>query len=84
MRWVVALFVALLSIPVAQVVADGWYGRPGPELLVVPAYGAGTEERTLPRAEHPNFNPARHSRYRLYGSFAPWFAHSRAGDARTG
>jgi hypothetical protein len=82
MRWVVVLFLVLLSIPVAQVAADAWYGRPGPELLMVPANGAAAEEDAS-RGAHSNFAPARHSRYRLYESFAPLFPPHTKTSAKT-
>ncbi|HEY6256438.1 MAG TPA: hypothetical protein VIY51_11670 [Xanthobacteraceae bacterium] len=59
MRWVVAFFIALVSIPVAQVVADTWSGRAGPHISVVPSHGTD-----FARSQ-------RH--YRLYDPFAPWF-----------
>jgi hypothetical protein len=40
MRWVIALFVALLSIPVAQVAADAWNDRAGPQFSVRPMQAA--------------------------------------------
>ena len=72
MRWVVALFLALLSIPVAQVAADAWSGRPGPELLA-----AG------PRAEGSKLAPDRHSRHLLDESYSPWFPSRAKASART-
>ena len=36
MRWIVAFFLALLSIPLAQVAADAWDGRPGPHMGLSP------------------------------------------------
>ena len=62
MRWVVAFFVALLSIPVAQVAADAWIGRPGPQLSIMsPHPGSG-----------PDLAVTRHRYFRLYDPFAPW------------
>jgi hypothetical protein len=63
MKWVFALFLALLSIPVAQVAADAWNGRPGPRLSV-----------TAPRAVESgtDFAATRHRHYRLYDPFSPW------------
>ena len=81
MRWVVALFVALLSIPVVQVAADAWYGRPGPELLVAHAYAAAEED--APRAAHPSFGATRRSHYRIYESFAPLFPPHTKARAKT-
>jgi hypothetical protein len=63
MRWVVALFLALLSIPVAQVAADAWNGRPGPRLSVLPPHAVGSG---------PDFAATRHRHYRMYDPFAPW------------
>ena len=58
MRWVIALFVALLSIPVAQVAADAWNERPGPQFSVSrptpaavpisPSRGTSTTGCTIP------------------------------------
>jgi hypothetical protein len=39
MRLVIALFVALLAIPIAQVSFDRWNGRVGPRVLGAPAAG---------------------------------------------
>jgi hypothetical protein len=63
MRWVLALFLALLLIPVAQVAADAWNGRPGPRLSVLqpPATANGS-----------HFAVTRHRHYRLYDPLAPW------------
>jgi len=70
MRWVIALFLALLSIPIAQVAADAWSGRPGPRLSVVsPHAGSG-----------PELAVTRHRYYRLYDPIAP----SLPGRAKTG
>jgi hypothetical protein len=60
MKWVIALFIALFSIPVAQVAADAWNGRPGPRLSVTQPYGG------------PAFAVTRHHRNRLYDPFSPW------------
>jgi hypothetical protein len=60
MRWVVAFFLALVSVPVAQVAADAWHGRPGPHVSGVRSPGSG-----------PDFAKSKH--YRLYDSLAPWF-----------
>ena len=70
MRWVLVLFLVLLSIPVAQVTADAWYGRRGPEFLVVPAPSDGEAGA---RAARSSFAPVRHSRFRLYDPLAPLF-----------
>jgi hypothetical protein len=64
MRWVIAFFVALLSVPVAQVAADAWNGRPGPYFAGMappPHAGAG-----------PDLAVTRHQHYRLYDPLAPW------------
>jgi hypothetical protein len=63
MRWVLALFLALLSIPVAQVAADAWNGRPGPRLSVMQPPAA---------ADGSHFAVTRHRHYRLYDPLAPW------------
>jgi hypothetical protein len=63
MRWVIALFLALLAIPLAQVAADAWSGRPGPRLSVMPSHVLGSG---------PDFAVTRHHHYRLYDPFAPW------------
>jgi hypothetical protein len=68
MRWVIALFVALLMIPIAQVAADAWNGRPGPLLSVMP-FGS-----------RPGLAVTRIHHYRLYDPLAPWLP----GRARTG
>jgi hypothetical protein len=68
MRWVVALFIALVTIPVAQVAADAWNGRPGPRLSVLwHSAGSGLDLAATPR-------------HRLYDPLAPWLP----GRARTG
>jgi hypothetical protein len=60
MKWVIALFVALLSIPVAQVAADAWNGRSGPHLSVM-----------RPRADSgPDLAVTQHRHYRIYDPFA--------------
>jgi hypothetical protein len=63
MRWVIALFVALFSIPVAQVAADAWNGRPGPHFsrMASPRVGAG-----------PDLAATRHRHFWLYDPIAPW------------
>jgi hypothetical protein len=69
MKWVIALFIALFSIPVAQVAADAWNGRPGPRLSVtqsqtrfqMQSHGAGND-----------FAVTRHHLNRLYDPFSPW------------
>ncbi len=65
MRWVVAFFLALLSIPVAQVAADAWEGRPGPHMGLSPVV-----------LSHPisvlDLAKSRH-RTRPYDPLAPWF-----------
>jgi hypothetical protein len=70
MRWVIAFFIALLTIPIAQVAADAWSGRPGPHLSVMP----------LHVSSHPGLAVSRNHHYRLYDPLAPWLP-SRA---RTG
>ena len=60
MRWVIALFLALLSIPMAQVAADAWNDRPGPQLTVRTTQGAG------------GLAVSRHRHIRLYDPLAPW------------
>jgi hypothetical protein len=62
MRWVIALFIALLSIPVAQVAADAWIGRPGPQWSA----------RSFHPGSGPDFAVSRHRHYQLYDPFAPW------------
>jgi hypothetical protein len=70
MRWVIALFVALLSIPVAQVAADAWNGRPGPHV-------SGTAH---PPGSGPEIAVTRHQHYRLYDPLAPWIpSHPKTG-----
>jgi hypothetical protein len=69
MRWVIALFVALVTIPIAQVAADAWNGRPGPYFSVMRhRAGGGLDLAATPR------------HYRLNGPLAPWLP----GRARTG
>jgi hypothetical protein len=69
MRWVIALFVALVTIPVAQVAADAWNGRPGPHFSVMRHHaGSGPDLAATPH------------RYRLHDPLAPWLP----GRARTG
>jgi hypothetical protein len=70
MRWVIALFVALLSIPVIQVAADAWNGRPGPYLSIMPPHAGGGADLAA----------TRHRFYRPYDSLTPWFP----GRAKTG
>ncbi len=60
MRWVIALFVALLSIPVAQVAADAWNGQPGPKV-------AGTAR---PAGSGAELAVTRHQHYRIYDPLA--------------
>jgi hypothetical protein len=63
MKWVVALFVALFSIPVAQVAADAWTGKPGPRLSVTQSH----------QTRHgPDFAVTRHGLFRLYEPLSPW------------
>jgi hypothetical protein len=70
MKWVIALFLALLSIPVVQVAADAWSGRPGAYLSVMrPQAGRGLD-----------FAVTRHHHFRLYDPIAPWLS----GRAKTG
>jgi hypothetical protein len=72
MRWVIALFIALLSIPIAQVAADAWNDRPGPRLSVRPHAGGG-----------PDLAVTRHLHHmRLYDPIAPWLP--APGRAKTG
>jgi hypothetical protein len=61
MKWVIALFIALFSIPVAQVAADAWTGRPGPRLTVTQSHGAGAD-----------FAVSRHHHNHLYDPLSPW------------
>jgi hypothetical protein len=63
MRWVIALFVALLSIPIAQVAADAWNDRPGPQFSARHRAGSG-----------PDLAITRHHHLRLYDPIAPWLA----------
>jgi hypothetical protein len=72
MRWVIALFVALLSVPVVQVAADAWSGRPGPNFTAIaPPRHAGAG---------PDLAVTRHRHYRLYDPLAPWIpSHAKAG-----
>ena len=60
MRWVVAFFLALVFIPLAQVAADAWKGHSGPHVLMLRIHTAGTD---LAKTRH----------HRLYDPFAPWF-----------
>jgi hypothetical protein len=60
MRWVFALFFALVTIPVAQVAADAWNGRPGPHSIMWRHPGGG-----------PDLAATRHH-YRLYDPFGSW------------
>ena len=69
MRWVIALFVALVTIPVAQVAADAWTGRPGPQLSIMRHHAGGGADLAATR-----------HRYRLYDPFGSWLP----GRARTG
>jgi hypothetical protein len=70
MRWVIALFLALLSIPIAQVATDAWNDRPGPQFSVLSSHaGRG-----------PDLAVTRHRHYRLYDPIAPWLP----GRAKTG
>jgi len=69
MRLVFAFFLALVSIPVAQVAADAWHGRPGPHVSGVSRPGSG-----------PDFAKTRAIHYRLYDPLAPWFpTHAKTG-----
>jgi hypothetical protein len=61
MKWVIALFVALLSIPIAQVAADAWNDRPGPQFSVRSHAGSG-----------PDLAITRHHHLRPYDPIAPW------------
>jgi hypothetical protein len=61
MKWVIALFVALLSIPIAQVAADAWNDRPGPQFSVYPRTGGGLDLAIT-----------RHRHVRPYDPIAPW------------
>jgi hypothetical protein len=70
MRWVIALFLALLSIPIAQVATDAWNDRPGPQFSVLSSHaGRG-----------PDLAVTRHRHLRLYDPIAPWLP----GRAKTG
>jgi hypothetical protein len=62
MKWVVALFIALFSIPVAQVAADAWTGKPGPRLSVT------QPQRARSGAD---FAVTRHPLFRLYEPLSP-------------
>jgi hypothetical protein len=70
MRWVIVLFLALLAIPIAQVAADVWTGRPGPQLIILPAHAGNG----------PDLAAARHRHFRLYDPLAPLLP----GRAKTG
>jgi hypothetical protein len=61
MRWVIALFVALISIPVVQVAADAWNGRPGPQISVSRPQPHGGPDLAVTKHHH-----------RLYDPLAPW------------
>jgi hypothetical protein len=61
MRWVIALFLALLTIPIAQVAADAWNGRPGPHLSVMRLHAGSRPDLAVTRNHH----------YRLYDPLAP-------------
>jgi hypothetical protein len=63
MKWVIALFIALFSIPVVQVAADAWTGRPGPRLSVTQSHAAG---------RGPAYAVTRHHLNHLYDPFSPW------------
>jgi hypothetical protein len=65
MRWVIALFLALFAIPVAQVAADAWNGRPGPRLSVMPSHARSGE------GAWPDLAATRHRQYRFYDPLAP-------------
>ena len=70
MRWVIALFVALLMIPAAQVAADAWNGRPGPHLSVMLFHALNRPGLAVTRNHH----------YRVYDALAPWLpARARTG-----
>jgi hypothetical protein len=70
MRWVIALFLALLSIPIAQVATDAWNDRPGPQFSGLSSHaGRG-----------PDLAVTRHRHFRLYDPIAPWLP----GRAKTG
>jgi hypothetical protein len=60
MRWVVAFFVALVFVPVAQVAADAWTGQPGPHVWGLRSH-IGAD---FAKSHHHN---------RPYDPFAPWF-----------
>jgi hypothetical protein len=63
MKLVIALFIALLSIPVAQVAADAWTGKPGPRLSV-------TQSHRTPNG--PDFAVTKHRLFLLYDPLSPW------------
>jgi hypothetical protein len=67
MRWVIALFLALLSIPVAQVAADAWNGRPGPHFSGIAPYDGSAHA-----GSGPDIAVTHHRHYRLYDPFVPW------------
>ena len=69
MRWVVAFFFVLVSIPVAQVAADAWKGQPGPHVW-------GVSSRIGNGRDHIRNGPdlaKTHHRNWPYDPFAPWF-----------
>jgi hypothetical protein len=73
MRWVIALFVALLSIPVAQVAADAWNGRPGPQLTAMrPPAQAQPQPLPQPQQNGADLVITRHPHNRLYDPLSPW------------
>jgi hypothetical protein len=57
MRWVIALFVVLVTIPVAQVTADAWSGRPGPQLSVMRHRAGSGPDLTVSRRHHRLYDP---------------------------
>jgi hypothetical protein len=59
MKWVIALFVALFAIPVVQVAADAWNGRPGPHISISRPHSG------------PDLAVTKHH-HRLYDPLAPW------------
>jgi len=62
MRWVVAFFLALVAIPVAQVAADVWKGRPGPHVWELRAHGSSSSDFAKTHRHNWPYDP-----------FAPWF-----------
>jgi hypothetical protein len=61
MSWVIALFLALFSIPIVQVAADAWNDRPGPQFSLLSAHAGSDSHLAVTRHRH----------YRLYDPIAP-------------